>query len=67
MTIIAKNKLNAEQVRKTTETLLQEQLKSLKTESYKISTDMVLNILLKAAIEKSSIEAVCELFYHISG
>lgn len=59
MTIITKNKLNAEQVRKTTETLLQEQLKSLKTEGYKISTSMVLNVLLKAAIEKSSIEAVC--------
>jgi putative transposase len=59
MIIITKNKLNAEQVRKTTETLLQEQLKSLKTEGYKISTSMVLNILLKAAIEKSSIEAVC--------
>ena len=59
MTIITKNKLNAEQVRKATEALLQEQLKSLKTEGYKISTSMVLNVLLKAAIEKSSIEAVC--------
>ena len=59
MTIITKNKLNAEQVRKTTEALLQEQLKSLKTEGYKINTSMVLNVLLKAAIEQSSIEAVC--------
>jgi len=59
MEIITKNKLNAENVRSVTESLLRKQLVSLKTEGYKISTSMVLNVLLKAAIEKSSIEAVC--------
>jgi hypothetical protein len=59
MDIITKNRLNAENVRALTEQLLWEQLTSLRTEGYKITTSMVLNILLKAAIEKRSIEAVC--------
>ena len=58
MEIIAKNRLNAEDVRKLTERLLREQL-SLPIEGYKITTSMVLNVLLKAAVEKRSIEAVC--------
>ena len=58
MQIIPKDRLNAEDVRELTERLLREQL-SLRTEGYKITTGMVLNVLLKAAIEKRSIEAVC--------
>jgi hypothetical protein len=38
--------------------LLQEQL-SLSVDGYKIATSMVLNVLLKATVEKRSIEAVC--------
>jgi DDE family transposase len=58
MGIIPKDRLDAEDVRELTERLLREQL-SLQAEGYKITTSMVLNILLKAAIEKRSIDAVC--------
>ncbi len=58
MKIIAKDRLNAEDVRELTERLLREQL-SLAVDGYKITTSMVLNVLLKAAVEKRSIEAVC--------
>lgn len=58
MEIIPKDRLDAEDVRGLTERLLREQL-SLQAEGYKITTNMVLNILLKAAIEKRSIDAVC--------
>ena len=58
MEIMAKDRLKAEDVRELTERLLREQL-SLQVEGYKITTSMVLNVLLKAAVEKRSIEAVC--------
>src|SRR5260370_10705321 len=58
MEIIPKDRVNAEDVRALTERLLREQL-SLQVEGYKITTSMVLNVLLKAAVEKRSIEAVC--------
>lgn len=58
MEIIAKDRLNAEDVQALTERLLREQL-SLAVDGYKITTSMVLNVLLKAAVEKRSIEAVC--------
>jgi type VI protein secretion system component VasA len=58
MEIIPKDRLNAEDVRELTERLLREQL-SLQLEGYKVTTSMVLNVLLKAAVEKRSIEAVC--------
>lgn len=58
MEIIAKDRLKAEDVRELTERLLREQL-SLAVEGYKITTSMVLNVLVKAAVEKRSIEAVC--------
>lgn len=58
MEIITKDQLNAEDVRELTERLLREQL-SLRIEGYKITTSMVLNVLLKAAVEKRSMEAVC--------
>ena len=58
MEIIAKDRLNTEDVRERTERLLREQL-SLSVDGYKITTSMVLNVLLKAAVEKRSIEAAC--------
>src|SRR5215510_11467797 len=58
MEIMAKDRLNAEDVRELTERLLREKL-SLAVDGYKITTSMVLNVLLKAAVEKRSIEAVC--------
>jgi len=58
MESIPKDRLNAEDVRELTERLLREQL-SLRAEGYKITTGMVLNILLKVAVEKRSIDAVC--------
>jgi hypothetical protein len=58
MEIIPKERLNAEDVREVTERLRRHQL-SVQVEGYKITTSMVLNVLLKAAVEKRSIEAVC--------
>jgi putative transposase len=54
MEIIAKDRLNAEAVRQLAERLRREQ-RSLEGAGYKITTNMVL----KAAVEKRSIEAVC--------
>jgi hypothetical protein len=48
MEIIAKNELKAEDVRAQTEQLLRAQL-SMQTEGYKITTGMVMNVLVKAA------------------
>jgi len=58
MAMIPKNQLNGEDVRALTERLLREHL-SLAIEGYKVTTSMVLNVLLKAAIEQRSIDAVC--------
>src|SRR3989304_8636312 len=58
MGMIPKNQLNGEDVRTLTERLLREHL-SLAIEGYKVTTSMVLNVLLKAAIEQRSIDAVC--------
>jgi len=59
MGMILKNRLNAEDVREVAEKLLSEHL-SFEVDGYKVTTSMVLNVLLKAAVEKRSIEAVCE-------
>jgi hypothetical protein len=59
MKIIAKDTLDAEDVRDLTERLLREKL-SFQVEGYKITTSMVLNVLIQAAVEQRSIEAVCE-------
>jgi hypothetical protein len=58
MGIILKNRLNAEDVRGLAEQLLREHL-SVEADGYRITTSMVLNVLLKAAVENRSIEAVC--------
>ena len=58
MEMIAKERLEAEDVRAMCERLLREHL-SMETEGYKVSTSMALNVLLTAAVEKRSIEAVC--------
>ena|SRR5258708_3955562 len=58
MEMIAKDRLNAEDMREMSERLLREHL-SLETEGYKMSTSMALNVLMTAAVEKRSIEAVC--------
>lgn len=58
MEMILKNRLNAEDVRAVAERQLREHL-SMEIEGTKIRTEMVLNVLLKAAIERQSIEAVC--------
>jgi hypothetical protein len=58
MEMILKNRLNAEDVRELAERQMREHL-SIKIEGTKIKTEMVLNVLLKAAIERQSIEAVC--------
>ncbi len=58
MEIILKNRLDAEDVRGLAEELLKKHL-SLEVEGHKVTTEMALNVLMKAAIEKRSIEAVC--------
>ena len=58
MEMIAKDRLEAEDVRAMGERLRREHL-SLETEGYKVNTSMALNVLLTAAVEKRSIEAVC--------
>jgi len=58
MGMILKNRLKAEDVRALAEKLLSEHL-SLEAEGYKVTTRIVLNVLLQAAVEKRSIEAVC--------
>ena len=60
MPMVAKSKLEGEDVRQLAEALLRQQMTCLQTEGYKITTDMVLNVLMKAAVEQRSIEAVCE-------
>jgi hypothetical protein len=58
MEIILKNRLKAAEVREVSEGLLKKHL-SLEVDGYKLTTAMALNVLLKAAIEKRSIESVC--------
>jgi len=62
MEILHANMLKAEDVRELTEQRLREHL-SFKVEGCRLSTSMVLNVLLKAAIENrskmSQIEGIC--------
>lgn len=58
MKIIPEHELKAEVVHQMMLETLQSHL-SLKTEGYRCSTEQVLNVLLKAAAEGSSLEAVC--------
>jgi hypothetical protein len=58
MQIIPKNELKAEDVHRMVLGTLQSHL-SLKTEGYRCSTEQVLKVLVKAAAEGSSLEAVC--------
>ncbi|MBN1311278.1 MAG: transposase [Anaerolineae bacterium] len=58
MEMILKNRLNAEDVQEVAERQMREHL-SLEIEGTKIRIEMVLNVLLKAAIERQSVEAVC--------
>jgi hypothetical protein len=58
MEIILKNHLKAEDVRGVSEALLKKHL-TLEVDGHKLTTEMALNVLMKAAIEKRSIEAVC--------
>ena len=58
MEMILKNRLTGEDVREVAERQLREHL-SMEIEGTKIRTEMVLNVLLKAAVERQSIEAIC--------
>ncbi len=50
--------LTAENVRQAVLKTLKDHL-SLKTEGYRYTTEMMLNVLLKAAVDHSSLEAAC--------
>lgn len=56
--IIAKNELNGETVRQAVEEVLREQV-GLAVSGYKCDTGMVVNVVVKAAIERQTIESVC--------
>lgn len=56
--MIAKNRLDAEDVRQMTEQILREQLR-LEVQGYKCTTAMVCNVLMKAAVEGMSVESIC--------
>lgn len=56
--MIAKNRLDAEDVRQMTENILREQL-SLEVRGYKCTTGMVCNVLMKAAVDGMSVESIC--------
>jgi putative transposase len=58
MKIIPENQLRAEEVHRMLLETLETHL-SLKTEGYRCTTEQVLNVLVKAAAEGSSLEAVC--------
>jgi hypothetical protein len=56
--MILEYELTAEDVRQAVLNTLQEHL-SLETEGYRCTTEMMLNVLLKAAVDRSSLEAAC--------
>jgi putative transposase len=56
--MILEYELTAEDVRQTVLNTLQKHL-SLETEGYSCTTEMTLNVLLKAAVDRSSLEAAC--------
>lgn len=58
MEIIVGNRLSGEGVREASEGLLKKHL-SLKVDGHKLTTEMALNVMMKAAIEQRSIESVC--------
>ena len=64
--MITKNRLNAEDVRSLTEQIMQEQL-SLEVQGYKCTTQMVCNVLMKAAVEGMSVESICTDLQGITG
>jgi putative transposase len=66
MIIIAKNRLNAEDVRQMTEQVMREQLK-LEVKGYKCTTEMVCNVLMKAAVEGMSVESICADLQGVTG
>ena len=56
--IITKNRLAAEDVRQLTEEILRKQL-HVSVKGYKCTSEMVCNVLMKAAVEGMSVESVC--------
>lgn len=66
MIMIAKNRLNAEDVRQMTEQVMREQL-NLEVRGYKCTSEMVCNVLMKAAVEGMSVESICADLQGITG
>jgi len=64
--MITKNSLNAEDVRRLTEQIMCEQL-SIQVQGYKCSTQMVCNVLMKAAVEGMSVESICADLQNTTG
>src|SRR5690349_9608335 len=56
--MIAKNRLEAEDVRRMTAEILREQL-GIEAQGYKCTTEMLCNVLMKAAVEGMSVESMC--------
>ncbi len=56
--MITKNRMSAEDVRQMSEQILREQL-NIQVQGYKCTTELVCNVLLKAAVEGMSVESIC--------
>jgi len=56
--MITKNRLSAEDVRQMSEQLLREHL-NIQVQGYKCTSELVCNVLLKAAVEGTSVESIC--------
>lgn len=64
--IITKNRLSAEDVRKMTEQVMREHM-SIEVQGYKCSSEMIRNVLMKAAVEGMSVESICADLQGITG
>src|SRR5260370_28057084 len=56
--MITKNRMSAEDVRQMSEQILREQL-NIQVQGYKCRSELVCNVLLKAAVEGTSVESIC--------
>jgi hypothetical protein len=64
--MIAKNRLEAEDVRQMTAGILREQL-GVEAQGYKCTTEMLCNVLMKAAVEGMSVESICADLQGVTG
>jgi hypothetical protein len=66
MIMITKNRLAAEDVRQMTEQILREEL-HMEVQGYKCTSEMVCNVLMKAAVEGMRVESICADLQGVTG